>query len=349
MKANHQHIMIIGGGPAGLEAASTLSASGYRVTLIEKEEQTGGKLRSWYKLFPGFRPSGEVQNYLADGMKINNHLILTNTEVISVTPENEQHTILLADGQSIKGDVVLFATGFQVFNAAKKEEYGYGIYNNVISSVDLEEKLKSGVPFKTVAGITPRRIAFIHCVGSRDKKVGNIQCSRICCITGVKQAIEIKQLLPEAEIFNFYMDMRMFGQNFEELYIEAQQEWGVTFIRGRVSEIGENIDGTLQLKAEDTLSGRPMKMNFDLVVLLLGMVPAKNTAAIGKSAGLSFSSGGFLAGSDVHTCPNETNIPGIFITGTCREPLTIGETLTDARAVSVSIINYLRKNEKNIS
>jgi heterodisulfide reductase subunit A len=349
MKANHQHIIIIGGGPAGLEAASNLDASGFRITLIEKEEHTGGKLRSWYKLFPGFRPSDEVQNYLADGMKMNSHLLLTNTEVISVTHGNEQHTVIFADGQSIKGDVVLIATGFQFFNAAKKEEYGYRIYDNVITSPDLEELLKTGKPLKTTAGRTPRRFAFIHCVGSRDKKVGNIQCSRVCCITGVKQAIEIKQLLPEAEIFNFYMDMRMFGQNFEELYIEAQQEWGVTFIRGRVSEIGENMDGTLQLKAEDTLSGRPMKMNFDLVVLLVGMVPTKNTGAIGKSAGLSFSSGGFLAGSDVHTCPNETNTPGIFITGTCREPLSIAETLTDARAASVSIINYLRKNEKNRS
>ncbi len=340
-----QHIIIIGGGPAGLEASSCLGAAGYKVTVLEKEEQTGGKLRLWYKLFPGFRPSDEVQDYLANGQKMNRPEIITNAEVISVDPEIDHHKVVLADGQIFKADVVLVATGFQVFNAEKKEEYGYKIYDNVITSVDLETQLKSGNPVKTAAGKNPHRIAFIHCVGSRDKKVSNIHCSRVCCITGVKQAVEMKEHLPEAEIFNFYMDMRMFGQNFEELYIEAQQKWGITFIRGRVSEIAENMDGSLQLKAEDTLSGRPMKMNFDLVVLLVGMVPTTGTGAIGKSAGLAFTSGNFLANTDSHICQNQTNIPGIFITGTCREPLSIAETLTDARAATVRIISWLREKE----
>ena len=349
MTNNSQHIIIIGGGPAGLEAAFNLGSAGYKVTILEKEEQTGGKLRLWYKLFPGFRPAGEVENYLANGITKYPPEIITNAEVISLIPENNHHKVILADGQSFEANAVLLATGFQVFNAEKKEEYGYKIYHNVITSVDLEAQLKSVNPLKTVAGDTPRRIAFIHCVGSRDKKVGNIHCSRVCCITGVKQAIEVKQHLPEAEIFNFYMDLRMFGQNFEELYIEAQQKWGITFIRGRVSEIGENIDGSLQLKAEDTLSGRPMKMNFDLVVLLVGMVPASRTEAIGKSAGLAFSSGNFLASADIHTCQNETNTPGVFLTGTCREPLSITETLTDARAATVRIISWLRQNESKLN
>lgn len=340
-----QHIIIIGGGPAGLEAASCLGAAGYKVTLFEKEEKTGGKLRLWYKLFPGFRPSGEVQNYLANGFKMNPPEIITNAEVVSVIPENGNHNVTLTDGQTFKANAVLVATGFDVFDAEKKEEYGYKIYDNIITSVDLEGQLKSGIPVKTETGATPHRIAFIHCVGSRDKKAGNIYCSRVCCINGVKQAIEMKKELPEAEIFNFYMDMRMFGQNFEELYIEAQQKWGITFIRGRVSEIAENIDGSLQLKAEDTLSGRPMKMNFDLVVLLVGMVPARQTVSIGKSAGLAFTSGNFLASTDTHLCQNETNTPGIFITGTCREPLSVAETLTDARAATVRIISWLRENE----
>ncbi len=340
-----QHIIIIGGGPAGLEAASSLGAAGYKVTVLEKEEQTGGKLRLWYKLFPDFRPSAEVQEYLANGQKMNSPEIITKAEVISITPEIDYQKVILADGQIFTADVVLIATGFQVFNAEKKEEYGYKIYDNVITSVDLEQQLKSGDAVKTVAGEIPQRIAFIHCVGSRDKKVGNIHCSRVCCITGVKQAIEVKEHLPKAEIFNFYMDMRMFGQNFEELYIEAQQKWGITFIRGRVSEIAENIDGTLQLKAEDTLSGRPMKMNFDLVVLLVGMVPAVGTDAIGKSAGLAFTAGNFLASNDTHFNQNETHTPGIFVTGTCREPLSVAETLTDARAATVRIISWLRDKE----
>ncbi|HEY3388844.1 MAG TPA: FAD-dependent oxidoreductase, partial [Prolixibacteraceae bacterium] len=168
MAINTQHIIIIGGGPAGLEAASTLGAAGYIVTVFEKEEQTGGKLRLWYKLFPGFRSAVEVKEYLSNGQKMNPPQIITNAEVVSVTPEIDYHKVVLADGQIFKADVVLIATGFRVFTAERKEEYGYKIYDNVITSVDLETLLKSGTPVKTVAGKTPHRIAFIHCVGSRD-------------------------------------------------------------------------------------------------------------------------------------------------------------------------------------
>ena len=338
-----QHIIIIGGGPAGLEAASKLGSAGYKVTLFEKEEQTGGKLRLWYKLFPGFKSAVTVHDFLTSEIKINVPEIFSNAEVVNVIPDTNHHTVILADGRTFTADAVLIATGYDLFKAEKKEEYGYRIYQNVITSADLEQKFRSGQPITTPNGQVPQRIGFIHCVGSRDKKVGNVYCSRLCCITGVKQAIEMKHLLPKAEIFNFYMDLRMFGQNFEELYIEAQQKWGITFIRGRVSEVAENMDGSLQLKAEDTLSGRPIKMNFDLVVLLVGMVPVDRTEAIAKSANLAFASGNFLASLDSQIKANETNVPGIFITGTCKEPLSVGETLSDARSAAIRIISWLRE------
>ena len=347
MSVNKQHIIIIGGGPAGLEAASKLGSAGYKVTLFEKEEQTGGKLRLWYKLFPGFNSAETVQDFLTSEIKINVPEIFSSAEVVNVIPDTNYHKVVLADGRTFTADAVLIATGYDLFKAEKKEEYGYRIYDNVITSADLEQKFRAGQPITTTKGQTPHRIGFIHCVGSRDKKVGNVYCSRLCCITGVKQAIELKQHLPKSEIFNFYMDMRMFGQNFEELYIEAQQKWGITFIRGRVSEIAENIDGTLQLKAEDTLSGRPMKMNFDLVVLLVGMVPSDRTEAIAKSANLAFTSGNFLASADAQINANETNVPGIFVTGTCKEPLSVGETLSDARSAAVRIISWLREVNGN--
>ena len=101
-----QHIIIIGGGPAGLEAASSLGAAGYIVTVFEKEEQTGGKLRTWYKLFPDFRPSIQVQEYLANGQKMNPPEILTNAEVVSITPEIGHHKVVLTDGQIFKADSI---------------------------------------------------------------------------------------------------------------------------------------------------------------------------------------------------------------------------------------------------
>ncbi len=341
-----KRIIIIGGGPAGLEAASAFPGSEYEVTVLEKEDTTGGKLKQWHHLFPNFRESAEVRAYLNNSLKVNNPAIITNTEAVEIITNNHVHKVKLTDGQQFEAEAVVIATGFRLFDAEKKEEYGYKIYDNVITSADLEEMLNLRHTVQTKSGKTPSRIAFIHCVGSRDKKSGNIYCSRVCCITGVKQAIEMKKLIPAAKIFNFYMDLRMYGQNYEELYLEAQQKWGVTFIRGRVSEIAENMDSSLQLKAEDTLSGRPIKMNFDLVVLLIGMTPEKCTENLGRSAGLNFTESNFLASRDSHLHSQESNVPGIFLAGTCKEPMSIQESLTDARAAAIKVISWIHQNNE---
>lgn len=345
MSSSTKKVIIIGGGPAGLAAAGGLQHTDYEITILEKEELTGGKLNTWHKLFPNLKKGKEVKDYLESGLKKGNVSILTNSEVINIKSDKNSHCVTLNNGKTLSGEAVLVATGFQVFKAERKEEYGYGIYDNVITSVDLEKMLSKGKPLLTSAGKVPERIGFIHCVGSRDKKSGNLYCSRVCCVTGVKQAIEIRQHLPGAKIFNFYMDLRMYGQDFEEMYIDAQQKYGVTFIRGRVSEIGRNFDGTLQLKAEDTLLGRPLKMNFDLVVLLAGMVPCEGTEALGKSASLEFTESKFLKVQEKPFRTNESNVPGIFLAGTCKEPLSLQETLTDARAASSKLISYLEEKE----
>jgi len=340
-----KNIVIIGGGPAGLETAACLGSTGHHVTILEKENHTGGKLQHWYKLFPNFRPSSEVKDYLLGRLKMDNTKVIANAEATGISTDNNLHKVFLRDGQLFEADAVVIATGFKVFNAERKEEYGYKIYDNVITSYDLEKMLSTAHTVKTTLGKSPSRIAFIHCVGSRDKKAGNIYCSRICCVNGVKQAIEIKQLYPESKVFNFYMDLRMYGQSFEELYLEAQQKWGVNFVRGRVSEIAENFDGSLQLKAEDTLSGRPIKMNFDLVVLLIGIVPGDNSETLAKSGNINMTSDSFIETIDRHTHSQETNVPGIFAVGSCKEPLSIQETLTDARAAAIKVISWLDQKD----
>jgi heterodisulfide reductase subunit A len=340
-----KNVVIIGGGPAGMEAAAKLAGFGHQVTIVEKEEQTGGNLKRWHNLFPDFTSSKVVKDYLKSGIQKSGANVLVQSEAVRIDREKDNQLVILKNGKSLKADAVVLATGFQPFDARRKEEYGYKIYDNVITSVDLEQMFTSGA-IVTSSGKIPQRIAFIHCVGSRDKKSGNLYCSKVCCVTGVKQAIELKKEIQEAKIYNFYMDLRMYGQDFEELYIEAQQKWGITFIRGRVSEIAQNIDGSLQLKAEDTLVGRPIRMNFDLVVLLVGMVPSSGSEALGKSASVNFTGGNFFRSVERPIKMNETEAPGIFITGTCREPLSIQETLADATAVSMKVNDYLSGEEK---
>ncbi len=146
------------------------------------------------------------------------------------------------DEKSESAEALILATGYELFDAHRKEEYGYGIYNNVITSADLEKMFRSGKPLTTLNGKTPRKIGIVHCVGSRDEKVGNLYCSKVCCVTGVKQAIEIKKMVPGCDVFSFYMDLRMFDRHFEEMYFEAQQKWGVNFIHGRLSECAETTE-----------------------------------------------------------------------------------------------------------
>jgi heterodisulfide reductase subunit A2 len=339
----NRKVIIIGGGVAGMEAAKQLSMQRCKVTLLEKQPKTGGHLLSWDRLFPNRRDSREVLDYLEKG--INGDIsVHTDTEIAGVRKVGDTFHVTAKDGTAFTSDAVLLAGGFEVFDARKKEEYGYGIYDNVITSAELEEFFRKNKQSNLFAGIESKRVGIVHCVGSRDEKVGNLYCSKLCCITGVKQAIEIKELLPEAEIFCFYMDLRMFDRHFEEIYFEAQQKWGIRFIRGRLSEASENKDRTILVKVEDTLTGLPLKMTVDLLILLVGFVPRPETARIARQMNLPVGDDGFLDPIDVHTSGNNTTVPGFFICGTVKGPASVENTIADARAASLQIVSYLKEN-----
>jgi len=335
-----KHVFIIGGGVAGAEAASQLVKMDFNVTLAEKKPQLGGNVNHWDRLFPSKRKASEITGFISGNLEGSSVRILLNTEIGDVRKENGG-IVITAGNEQIHADALLLATGYEVFDARIKEEYGYGIYENVITSVELEDKFKSGNRIFTSKGTEPRRIGFVHCVGSRDEKVGNHYCSQVCCVTAVKQAMEVKEILPRAEVFCFYMDLRMFGLQFEDLYRESQEKWGVNFIRGRVSEAAENIDGTILIKVEDTLAGRPLKMRIDLLVLMVGFVPSAGTRNIGKILNLDFTPENFLKPLDEHLDTYSTNQPGVFICGTCKSPKTIADTFSDARAATLKIQQYL--------
>jgi heterodisulfide reductase subunit A2 len=338
-----KRVTVIGGGIAGMETAGRLVSMGFEVTLLEKGNLLGGHVADWHHLFPDRRPAHEIIEKLKSAIK-DNVDIRFGSDVHKVKQTNGSYIIDLIDGEVITADAIVVATGFELFDASKKEEYGYGIYNNVITSAELEIKLHSGKTIKTSTGVVPKRIAFIHCVGSRDEKAGNTYCSKVCCITGIKQAIEVKQLIPEAEIYSFYMDLRMFDRYFEDTYYEAQSKYGIQFIRGRLSEACENMDYSLVLKAEDTLSGKPLKMTVDLMVLLVGMTSSRGTTDISNKLLIELDKDKFLKTFDNHLNLNVTTRKGIFVTGTSTGPKSVAETLADARSAALQAACYLNQN-----
>jgi heterodisulfide reductase subunit A len=333
-------VVVIGGGVAGLEAASSLAVFGIEVTLIEKEDHLGGHVGQWDRLFPSRRPAKEITVYLTERLS-DKVIVHTGTEVQKINRSGKTWNILLSNSQALVADALLLATGFDLFEARKKEEYGYGIYDNVITSADLEKKFARDGQIRNAQGKVPERIGFVHCVGSRDEKVGNLYCSRVCCVTAVKQAVEVSEMIPGCEVFCFYTDLRMFGLDFEALYKESQEKWGVHFIRGRLSEAFENQDGSVLVKVEDTLAGRPLKMNVDLLVLMSGMVISSGTKKLADMLELETDENRFLQPADRQLQANETGIPGLFLAGTCTSPKSIDETIADARAAALRILEYL--------
>lgn len=331
-----KEVIIVGGGVAGMQAALSLRERGAEPVIIEKEERLGGKLTGWHRLFPTFTPAEDVLGPLLRRVEEAGIRVMTGTEVEELVPGG----VAVGGGRRITGDATVICSGFELFDARLKEEYGYGIYDNVFTTVDIERMLNEGRVAKA-DGSRPKRIAFLHCVGSRDEKVCQQHCSKVCCITGVKQAMEMKQLFPDADVFNFYMDIRMFGPGYEEMYREAQQKYNIHFIRGRISEASPTIDGRVQIKAEDTLTGRPLRMSVDMLILIVGMRANDDNAVLAEGAGLHRAPSGFMAPRDMFLGNVKSNVEGIFYAGTVTAPKNIGESLNEATAAADAAARYL--------
>jgi heterodisulfide reductase subunit A len=320
-----------------MQAALSLKATGIEPVLIERGHEVGGKLREWHCLFPTVTPAGEVMDEFEKKLGDAGIEVMLHTEVEAVSGSGVE----LAGGQKIEADAVILASGFDIFDARLKEEYGYKIYDNVYTTVDVERMLNHG----TLAlhdGSAPRRIAFLHCVGSRDEKVNQKHCSRVCCITGVKQAMEMRGHFPEAEIYNFYMDIRMFGPGYEELYQQAQQDYNINFIRGRVSEASPTREGQIQIKAEDTLVGRPMKMTVDMLVLIVGMKAGASNERFALSGEVTLAPNGFVAPLDSFHGNACSATRGLFYAGTVTAPKNIGESMAEGAMAAERVVEYLK-------
>ncbi len=332
-----KRVVIVGGGPAGMQTALELKARGLDPVIVERDIELGGKVRGWHKLFPTFTPADDVMKPIAERIKSERIRCFLGQEVRQISSDG----VTLRSNERIPGEAVVVATGFTLFDAHRKQEYGYGLYNNVITSVDLERMMNSG-KVMLADGSEPRRIAILHCVGSRDEKVGQRHCSKVCCITGVKQAIELKQMFPTADVFNFYMDIRMFGPGYEELYREAQQRYNVHFVRGRISEAAETIDQRIQIKAEDTLTGRPLRMTVDMLVLLVGMSPNYENEEIAARSSLALAPNGFFKANDMFLGTVRSNIEGVFYVGAVTAPKSLADTLAEASMTASAVAAYIK-------
>jgi heterodisulfide reductase subunit A len=235
---------------------------------------------------------------------------------------------------------IIVATGYNLFDARKKEEYGYGIYKNVITALALERLLSASGPtgghvVRPSDGKIPKKVAFIQCVGSRDEKVGNQYCSRVCCMYATKEAELIKEHIPEAEIEIFYMDIRAFGKGYEEFYRRAEKEFGIKYIKGRPAEILEDpVTDNLIIRAVNIETNEFLEEEVDMVVLCAGIVPAL-TDEMRKVLPLVVDDYGFITAAHPKIDPVTTPIKGIFTAGVAESPKDIPDTVAQASAAAM--------------
>ncbi|MGQ9588514.1 MAG: FAD-dependent oxidoreductase, partial [Thermoplasmata archaeon] len=236
----------------------------------------------------------------------------------------------------IKVGSVIVSPGFDEFNARLKTEYGYGVYKNVVSSIEFERMLSATGPyFGTVLrpsdGDIPEKVAFIQCVGSRDEHCGNEYCSSVCCMYSIKEAVIAKEHGGNIKPAIFFMDMRAFGKQFDEYYNRAQNEYGIRFIRSRVAAVTED-PRTNNLKLKYVENGEPKEEEFNLVVLAVGLRPPADAENLSKVMKFKLNDDGFAQTSVFG--PVETSRPGVYVSGAFSAPKDIPMTVAEASAAA---------------
>jgi len=242
--------------------------------------------------------------------------------------------------EEIEVGTIILSTGFEVFDAKRIPYYGYGVYPNVYTALELERLVNASGPTAGEIvrrdGSKPKTVGIIHCVGSRDEHTNRF-CSRVCCMYSLKLAHLIKEKTA-AEVYNCYIDIRAPGKGFEEFYNRVAEE-GTHFIRGKVADVyPTDGDGGLTMQVEDTLMGMVRKIPVDMVVLAVGLEPQADAQDVRRTFNISCSTEGFFLERHPKLAPVSTFTDGIFLAGCCQGPKDIPDTVAQAGAAAAEAL-----------
>jgi len=245
---------------------------------------------------------------------------------------------------------IVIATGFEMFDPRRLSAFSYGKSPDILDGLQFERLSSATGPTQgeilTSAGKKPERVAIIHCVGSRDANA-NRYCSRVCCMYALKHAHLVRDKTG-AEVFEFYMDIRAFGKDYEEFYERVQEE-GVYFVRGRGAEVQVREGGQLVVKAENTNLGIPVEVKVDMVILATAMEPQPDADKVAPIFGISRSASGFFQEAHPKLRPFHTNTDGVFLAGACQSPKDVPDTVAHASAAAAEVLSLFGRGEVIIS
>ncbi len=250
---------------------------------------------------------------------------------------------------------IILATGYQEFDPSVIDQYGYGRYDNVITGLEFERLSSAAGPtgghIQLKNGEPPKSVAIIHCVGSRDKHFHEY-CSRVCCMFGLKCAHLIKEKT-DAEVYQMYIDMRCFGEGYEEFYERLSTDEDIKFIRGKPAQVTdrdvtEEEKGKLIVSVEDTLLARLIRVPVDMVLLCSALEPRTDTERVAQILSIGRRQDGFFMERHVKLDPIRTHTDGIFIAGCCEGPKDIPDTVAQAKAAASEVLSILAQGRVEI-
>ena len=243
---------------------------------------------------------------------------------------------------------IILATGYDVFEPSVISQYGYGRYDNVITGLEFERLSNAAGPtggkIQLKNGQPPQSVAIVHCVGSRDKNFHEY-CSRVCCMYALKFAHLITEKT-KAEVYQMYIDMRCFGEGYEEFYERVSTQDGIKFIRGKVSKITDlaltdDEKGKLVVCTEDTLLGSFIRVPVDMVILCIALQPRADAEKVAKLFSIGRRADGFFMERHVKLEPIATLTDGIFVAGCCQSPKDIPDTVAQAKGAASEVLRLL--------
>jgi len=348
--------LVIGGGIAGMTAALELAEAGYPVYLVEKENHLGGNLTRADLTAPYLDSARDLITERIARVEENHNIeILLNSRLKSLDGfiGNFNATIerggFGADGniQVQVGNVVV-STGYREFDAGRISHYGYGKLPNVVTSFEFEKMLRTG-RIQTKEGKIPQYVAILHCVGSRSQEYHGY-CSRVCCMTALKYAHEIKSAIPKCYVSDLYIDMHAFGKGHEDFYRKTSEVKTVFLMYGKnehpvIRKADPKDDCEMIIEVNEILSGEVIEIPADLVILMVGMEPREDAAQVARLVNISQDKDGWFIESHPKLDPVATTTDGIYIAGTCVAPKDIPDTVAQARAAAARILGKIARGK----
>jgi heterodisulfide reductase subunit A-like polyferredoxin len=353
------NVLVIGGGIGGMTLALELADAGNFVHLVEKNDHLGGNLARVDLTAPYLYSARDLLTEritrINDSKQVKVHL-QTKLQQLSGFVGNFKAILEPSNGNSgsdrdreeVEIGNVAVCTGYKEFDASRIVHYGYGKLPNVITSFELEKMIRAG-RIETKEGKVPRYVAIIHCVGSRSQEF-HPYCSRVCCMTALKYAHEIKSAIPESYISDIYIDMHAFGKGHEDFYRQSSEAKTLFLMyekgdRPVIHKASPKEDCEMLIEVNEKLSGEQIEIPADLVVLMVGMEAREDSHEIARVVNISQDRDGWFIESHPKLEPVATTTDGVFIAGTCVAPKDIPDTVSQARAAAARILARIAKGQ----